>query len=66
MDDAAYLWHRVNGSIPSRSIGQNSDTLIIPRATPHDVGEYYCIVKKENISMQSNEASVTVNGEKLY
>ena len=64
VDDAAYSWHRVNGTIPSRSIGQNSDILIIPRATPHDIGEYYCTVKKENISVESNEATVTVNGEK--
>ena len=64
MNDATYSWHRINGSIPSRSIGQNSDTLIIPRVTPDDVGEYYCIVKKENVSVESNGATVAVNGEK--
>ena len=54
----------ISGSVPSRSIGQNSHTLIIPRATPHDNGEYYCIVKSDNISVESNKAIiVTVNGE---
>ena len=66
VDNVAYSWHRLIGSVPSRSIGQNSTTLIIPRVTPHDVGDYYCIVQKGNISVQSNKATVTVNGEKLF
>ena len=63
VNDVTYSWHRISGSVPSRSIGQNSHTLIIPRATPHDNGEYYCIVKSDNISVESNKAIVTVNGE---
>ena len=66
VNDAAYSWYRVNGTIPSRSFGQNSDTLIIPRVTPDDVGEYFCIVKKDNVSVESNTATVTVNGEKQF
>ena len=62
MDDAAFSWCRVNGNVPSRLIGQNGDILTIPRVTPHDVGDYYCIVKKENISVESNTAIITVNG----
>ena len=67
VNDVTYSWHRVGGSVPLRSIGENAHTLIIPRATPHDNGEYYCIIKKGNISVESNKAVVTVlvNGEAI-
>jgi len=61
-----YSWHRVNGSVSSRSIGQNSNTFTIPRAIPHDEGMYYCIATKQEISVESNRAVVRVNGKKLY
>ena len=62
VDDASYSWHRVGGSVPSRSIGQNNNTLTIPRATPDDVGMYYCIAKRKDIIVQSDKAVVSVNG----
>ena len=61
----AYSWHRVGGSVPSRSIGQNSNTLTILRATPYDIRVYYCIAKRQGISVKSSEAVLRVNGKKL-
>ena len=63
VDDAAYSWHYVHGGIPSKSIGQNSHTLTIPRVTPYDTGKYYCIAKKDEITVESNKARLTVNGK---
>ena len=63
VDRAAYSWHRVSGSLPSRSQGQNSNTLTIPRLTPYDEGMYYCIATKNKIIVQSNRALVRVDGK---
>ena len=60
-----YSWHRVGGSVPSRSIGQNSNTLTILKATPYDIGVYYCIAERQRISVKSSEAVLRVNGKKL-
>ena len=51
---------------PSRSRGQNSNTLTITRSTPPDEGMYYCVANKEGISVKSNRVRVRVNGEKLF
>ena len=66
VDDATYSWHRVNDSIPSRSIGQNNSTLIIPRITPYDEGSYYCMAKREELTVKSDNAVVKVNGEEMH
>ena len=66
VDDATYSWHRFGSSVPSRSIGQDNNTLTIPRATPFDLGRYYCIAEKEGISVKSNEAVLVVDGKKLH
>ena len=66
VDDVTYLWRRIGGSVPSRSVRQNNNTLIIPKATPHDNGEYYCTVIKGNVSAVSNKATVAVDGEKQF
>ena len=63
VDNVTYSWHRGGGSVPSRSGGQNSSTLTITRATPHDEGRYYCMANKEGISVESNRARVRVDGE---
>ena len=63
VDDVTYSWHRDGGSVPSRSRGQNSNTLIITRATPPDEGMYYCMANKEGISVESSRARVRVDGE---
>ena len=65
VDDVTYSWHRVDGSIPPRSQGQNSNKLTIPRATPPDEGMYYCIGMKERIRVESNRARLNVNGKSL-
>ena len=66
VDDVTYLWRRIGGSIPSKSIGHNNDTLIIPKATPYDNGEYYCVLMKGNVSAESNKATVAIDGEKKF
>ena len=63
VDDAAYTWHCVGGSVPARSTGKSSQTLTIPRATPHDEGMYYCMASKDRVSVESNRAAVMVDGE---
>ena len=63
VDDVTYSWHRVDGDLPSRSRGQNSNTLTIPRATPHDEGMYYCMASKEGVIVESNRAIISVNGK---
>ena len=65
VDDATYSWHRVGTSVPSRSIGQNNNTLTIPKATPYDIGQYYCMAEKQGITVKSDEALLRVNGKKL-
>jgi len=65
VDDVKYSWHRGRGSVPSRSRGQNSNVLTIPRATPPDEGRYYCMANKEGISVESNRVRVIVNGKQI-
>ena len=65
VDNVMYSWHRVGGSVPSRSIGQNSNTLSILRVNPFDLGEYYCIAKWEGITVESNKGVIRVEGKIL-
>ena len=65
VDDATYSWHRVKDRIPSRSIGQDNNTLNIPAVTPYDAGVYYCKAKKGEITMESNKAVLIVDGKEL-
>ena len=58
-----YSWHRVDGSIPSRSLGKDNHTLTITKVTSRDKGMYYCIASKEGIVAQSNRSVVIVNGK---
>ena len=66
VDGARYLWHRVNGTIPSRSQGQSSSTLTIPRAIPPDEGMYYCIISKDSVTVESDRATLEVNGRLVF
>ena len=63
VDDVTYSWHRDGGSVPSR---QNSNTLTITRATPPDEGMYYCMASKEEISVESSRAGLTVDGKQFF
>ena len=65
VEDMTYSWHRDGGSLPSRSRGRNSNTLIIRRATPLDEGMYYCMASKEGISVESKNATLTVDGKRI-
>ena len=62
VNDVTYSWHRVDGSIPSKSQGQNSNKLTIPQTTPLDEGMYYCIAMKEGVRIESNRAILNVDG----
>jgi len=62
---ATYSWHRVGGSVPSKSSGQNSNRLTIPRVVPADEGEYYCLAEFLGHCAESNKAVVTVDGKKI-
>ena len=66
VDHVAYSWHRIGGSIPSRSHGHRSGTLFIPRVTPHDEGMYYCVATKMEIVVESNRATVRVDGKETF
>ena len=63
VDNVVYSWHRVDDTIPSRSQGQSSNTFIIPRITPHDEGMYFCVATKVGVIVESNQATVRVDGE---
>ena len=65
IDDVTYSWHRDDGNVPSRSSGQGSNTLTIPRATPPDEGWYYCMASKDGISVESRRAKVDIDGKKV-
>ena len=66
IDDVTYSYYRVSGSLPSRSVGQNSNTFTIPRIIPPDEGMYYCIASKESVRVESNRALIRVDGKELY
>ena len=65
VDDVAYSWHRVDGSVPSRSQGQNSKRFTIPQVTPPDEGMYYCIAVKDGVRVESKRTILNVDGKSL-
>ena len=65
VDYVAYSWHCVGGSIPSRSYGHSSGTFFIPGITPHDEGMYYCVATKMGVVVESNQATVRVDGKDI-
>ena len=65
VDDVTYSWYRVDGSIPQRSQGKNTNELTIPQAIPRDEGMYYCIAVKEGIRAESNRTILKVDGKSL-
>ena len=60
-----YSWHRVSGSVPSRSQGQNSNELTIPKAIPPDEGMYYCIAVKDGVRVETNRTILKVDGKSM-
>ena len=65
VNDVTYSWHRVGGSIPSRSQRHSSNELTIPKATPPDEGMYYCIAVKEKVKVESKRVTLNVNGKSI-
>ena len=63
VDDVTYSWHRVDGDLPLQSQGENRSTFTIHETTPFDQGMYYCMVKKNTISVKSDNALVHVDGK---
>ena len=67
VDGVIYSWHRVDGDLPSKLRGQNTNnTLNIYEATPHDEGMYYCKAEKSGISIHSKTAVVKVDGKEQF
>ena len=66
VDGARYLWRRVNGMLPSRSEGRRRSTLTIRRAIPPDEGMYYCIISKDTVTVESDRATLEVNGKLVF
>ena len=66
VDGVRYLWHRVDGDLPSRATGQRTRQLTISNIIPPDKGMYYCVVSKMGISVESNRAVVNVDGKLLH
>ena len=61
-----YQWYRVDGDIPSKAMAIE-DILTIPNITPGDQGQYYCSARQFSVHCAtSNNATVIVNGEKIY
>ena len=66
VDGVTYSWHHVDDDdLPSGSTGQQSDTFTINRVTPDDEGMYYCVARKNGISVTSNNATIVVDGKEL-
>ena len=60
-DNLRYQWIRMGKkTIPSRAIGVNSSTLIIPNIMVKDSGRYYCAVSSGNTSVTSRPGTVFV------
>ena len=60
-----YQWHRSGGTIPAKSMGNESQQLTIPRVVPADQGEYYCVATLFSHCVVSNHAIVMVDGKKI-
>ena len=58
----AYSWHRVDGVVPSRSSGQNTNRLTLHKVFPADEGEYYCIASWFGHCAVSNNVLMIVEG----
>ena len=65
-DVTSFSWHRVNGVLPMRSSGQNTDKFTIHNVRKTDEGEYYCTGVQYQIHCAvSNNAIVLVKGKKM-
>ena len=60
-----YSWHRVDGVIPTKAVGEHSEKLVIPSVVAADEGQYYCITEMFGHCAKSNSATVNVDGEEI-
>lgn len=58
----SYQWTIGSGSFPSKVIGINSNTLVIPDVRSSDDKTYTCVASNQGGSVSSNAAKLTVNG----
>ena len=60
-DNLRYQWMRVGKkTIPSRAIGVDSNTMIIPNVIISDSGLYKCVISSGNVSVISKIGNVSV------
>lgn len=60
---ASYYWERQNRSIPSKTNGVDTTTLIINYLQPDDAGSYRCIATNTFGSTFSQYATLVINGK---
>ena len=60
--NVSYEWTIGSGSFPSKVIGINSDTLVIPDVRSFDDNTYTCVASNEGGNASSNATTLTVIG----
>ena len=60
---SSYNWERQNDVISSDSTRVNTNTLTLINLQPEDAGNYRCVATNTSGSIESNYATVTINGE---
>ena len=57
-----YHWIIESGSFPSKVIGTNSSTLVIPNVTSSDENSYICVATALNVCVSSDTTRLVVTG----
>ena len=60
--NVSYQWTIGSGSFPSKVIGINSNTLVIPDVRSSDNNTYTCVASNQGGSVSSNAAKLIVTG----
>ena len=64
--NVSYQWIIESGSLPSKVIGTDSSTLMIPNVTSSDENTYTCVVTTKRGCVSSNATQLTVIGMISY
>ena len=59
---SSYNWERQNNTIPSDSIGVNTNNLTLINLQPEDAGNYRCVATNASGSSVSDYATLAING----